>query len=360
MRTLRKEFNGFTAVDEISFAVEEGTALSLLGPSGCGKTTTLRCIAGLEAPDSGEISIAGDLMSAPKRRINVPPEKRGLGMVFQSYAIWPHMTVFDNVAFGLRTRSVPSKEIRPRVLNALAQTRLHGLENRFPSELSGGQQQRVALARALVYAPKVLLMDEPLSNLDARLREQTRVELRQIQDAAGITTIYVTHDQQEALAISDLIAVMSNGKILQIDRPDEIYNHPTSRFVAEFVGKSNVIRGHVLENSNGHMGSVRLDGTEGDSVFTCAVPENLMNGDKISVIVRPESLHVKPPSEVGENAIRGQIAQRIFLGNFLEYHVECGENTLVVQSPSHFSFEEGSNVSLWADPNVLVVLPEDQ
>ncbi|RLF25672.1 MAG: ABC transporter ATP-binding protein, partial [Thermoprotei archaeon] len=236
-----KRFGDFVAVDHISFHVREGEFFTLLGPSGCGKTTTLRLIAGFYKPDEGEIYFDNKLVN------DLPPWKRNIGMVFQNYALWPHMNVWDNIAYGLKVRKIPRREIEKRVKEAIRLVGLEGLEKRKPSQLSGGQQQRVALARALVIEPQVLLLDEPLSNLDAKVRAQLRVEIRKLQKKLKITTIYVTHDQEEALSISDRVAVMSHGRILQIGTPREVYENPSSRFIADFIGMSNFIEGTVKE-----------------------------------------------------------------------------------------------------------------
>src|SRR4051812_24558536 len=257
------------AVNGVSFRVEAGEQLTLLGPSGCGKTTTLRAIAGLGRPSAGAIRIGGQAVYSGREGINVPAEKRGLSMVFQSYAIWPHMTVFENVAYGLRGRRRGADEIRPRVREALALVQMGAFESRPASQLSGGQQQRVALARACVFQPSVLLFDEPLSNLDAKLRGDMRIELRQLQHRLGITSVYVTHDLEEALAMSDNIVVMREGVIAQIGSPGDIYNHPRNAFVADFVGSANLVRGR-------HRGDLDADGltaletASGDIVYGTA------------------------------------------------------------------------------------------
>ncbi len=240
LRGLVKKFGPVAAVDEISLDVELREIVALLGPSGCGKTTTLRCIAGLETPTSGQISIAGQLIFSAKK--NIPPEARDIGMVFQSYAIWPHMTVFKNVSYGLEMRRRSKSEIREKVTGILEMVGLPGMEGRYPSQLSGGQQQRVALARSLVAEPKILLFDEPLSNLDAKLREHMRIELKDLIKRVGITSIYVTHDQVEAMAISDRIVLMDRGKIVQSGNARELYERPSSGFIAEFLGSINFIK----------------------------------------------------------------------------------------------------------------------
>src|ERR687886_138082 len=248
---------GVLAVDHVSLTIREGQFATLLGPSGCGKTTTLNCIAGLEEPDGGRIAVGEVVLTDVSKRLILPPERRNLGMVFQSYALWPHMTVYDNLAFGLKLKKVPAAEQRRRIAEALELVGLSGLERRYPFQMSGGQQQRVALARAVVAQPRVLLLDEPLSNLDAKVREQARFWLRDFQKRLGITAMYVTHDQAEALAISDMVAVMSAGEVLQFAPPKEIYEQPTSRFVAEFIGQTSFLSGTVVDTSDGLM-TVRL------------------------------------------------------------------------------------------------------
>src|SRR5215471_1579386 len=258
------------AVDGVGLSIPAGRLLTLLGPSGCGKTTTLRCIAGLERPDSGRIVIGDQTVFDSARRIFVPPSDRGIGMVFQSYAIWPHMTVFENVAFPLRVardRRYGAAEIKDRVRQALEMVRMGGFEARPATQLSGGQQQRLAFARGLVREPQILLLDEPLSNLDAKLREQMRVELKRLQKRLGVTTVYVTHDQSEALALSDEIAVFNAGRIIQRGTPQEIYRHPKSQFVADFIGSANFLPGTVREGSDAE-GSAAVETPYG--LFRCS------------------------------------------------------------------------------------------
>ena len=247
-------YGDVTAVDGVGFDIAPGELVTLLGPSGCGKTTTLRAVAGLETPSGGSIRLNDETVYSATERRNVPTEKRGVSMVFQSYAIWPHMTVFDNVAYGLRVRKLPQSEVRDNVLRVLDLVQMQDYAERPASKLSGGQQQRVAVARAIAFSPNVLLFDEPLSNLDAKLRAEMRVELRELQRRLDITSLYVTHDQEEALAISDRVIVMNGGKIEQMGTPEEIYNRPRSRFVADFVGSANMIEGHVKSvNADGSL-----------------------------------------------------------------------------------------------------------
>src|SRR5919109_1899363 len=272
------------ALKGISLEVGEGEFCVLLGPSGCGKTTTLRCVAGLERPDGGEIEIAARLVSSQNERVHVPTERRDLGMVFQSYAIWPHMNVFQNVAFPLTQgqKRFPKSQVAEKVRNALKRVQLDGLEDRPATDLSGGQQQRVAMARAMVTEPKILLMDEPLSNLDARLREQMRVELKKITKTVGVTTLYVTHDQAEALSLGDKVCVMYNGEILQTAPPHEVYAKPNSLFVAQFVGEMNFIKGHVT-------GPSQVECPLG--TLPIPVPLGVSVASSVTLAVRPE--HVK-------------------------------------------------------------------
>jgi iron(III) transport system ATP-binding protein len=311
------------AIDGISLNAETGKLLTLLGPSGCGKTTTLRCLAGLERPNSGRIVIDGKVVFDSERRIFVPPSERALGMVFQSYAIWPHMTVFENVAFPLRVardRKYSTAEIKQEVGRVLEMVRLNGYENRASTQLSGGQQQRLAFARGLVRKPTLLLLDEPLSNLDAKLREQMRVELKRLQRSLGVTTVYVTHDQSEALALSDEIAVFSNGRIVQRGSPQEIYRRPGNQFVADFVGSANFFHGTVAAQSD-----------EGATVTTphgairCSFTAEVRPGQAVVVTARPEDLSISAqhPGD-GLNVFAGKVAHRVFLGEVTDYFVDLG------------------------------------
>jgi iron(III) transport system ATP-binding protein len=297
-----------TAVNGVSFTVGQGEHLTLLGPSGCGKTTTLRAIAGLEQPASGSISVDGKTMFDGARKINVPAEDRGVSMVFQSYAVWPHMTVFDNVAYGLRVRKQGRDEIKKNVERALDLVQMRHLGERGASKLSGGQQQRVALARAIAFSPTVVLFDEPLSNLDAKLRAEMRVELRELQQRLGITSVYVTHDQEEALAISDRVIVMNVGVIEQIGTPEQIYNSPRSRFVADFVGSANLIKGKVTGPG--------IFETEGGPVL-----RTVGASSGYEVAVRTAYIDLVP--QPGDNQLPGTVRQRLFHGDFVQYIVEC-------------------------------------
>lgn len=317
------------AVNEVSFNVERGQFYTLLGPSGCGKTTTLRCVAGLERPDSGEIRVDGIAVSSSKNGAWVPPNRRAIGMVFQSYAIWPHMSVFENVAFPLRYGStrVRGQEIRERVSKALEMVQLGHLADRAAPHLSGGQQQRLALARAFVMEPKVLLLDEPLSNLDAKLRDEMRVELRHLVKSLGVTTIFVTHEQIEALTLSDKIAVMKDGKIEQEGTPLEIYKKPATAFVADFIGKSNLIPGTVAVANEAN--SIRVDSALG--CLSCTAIGITESGAPIVVAIRPEHLELSPSGEPGENVLECTLETASFVGNVMDCTVRSGGTVLKVQ-----------------------------
>jgi len=318
------------AVRGIDLAVKEGQFYTLLGPSGCGKTTTLRCLAGLESATAGEISIAGMPVYSSSRRIIVPPHERDIGMVFQSYAIWPHMTVFENVAFPLREMRgrFSRAQIKEKVEQALHLVQLSGLEERPAPFLSGGQQQRLALARALVREPKVLLLDEPLSNLDAKLREDTRVELRELVKRLGITTVYVTHDQLEALTMSDVVAVMNQGRIVQEASPIEIYRAPKERFVANFIGLTNFLDGRVTLAPNGS-GYGTVETSSGS--LNCVVPATAKVEDTVTVVVRPEDIALSAGGapETGHNLLEGKVVGTLFMGEAMEYQLELSGGTMM-------------------------------
>lgn len=309
LRNLTKRFGDAVAVDALDLVIEDGELTTLLGPSGSGKTTVLRLVAGFLAPDGGTIEIGGRDI-AP-----LPPEKRDIGMVFQSYALFPHRNVFKNVAFGLERRSLSREAIASRVARALGMVRLEGLEHRAPSELSGGQQQRVALARALVIEPTLLLLDEPLSNLDAALRGELRLEIRRIQRELGITTVLVTHDQEEALSVSDRIAVLSDGQLQQLGAPNELYHEPANRFVAEFVGKMNLLPASRLD-----AGRYRL--TSGDEIRAA----NADGPAEVLVAVRPEVVRVG--TDDGGNRVKGTIQSRVFLGEITELRLALADGTM--------------------------------
>ncbi len=310
-------YGKFIAVHDFSLSIEKGSFVTLLGPSGCGKTTLLRSIAGLVDITRGQISIGG-------RRIDdVPIYKRNIGLVFQNYALFPHKSIFDNVAFGLKYRNVPKAEITTRVNRALEMVRLPGSERKLPSQLSGGQQQRIALARAIVFEPEVLLLDEPLSALDANMREEMRVEIKKIQKQTGITAIFVTHDQEEALSMSDRIVVMNAGTAEQIGTPQDVYDRPATTFVADFLGKANMLPGKVSAVRPGGA-TVTLSG---DQTVQIAIARPLSVGDAVTVVVRPQMLSV-PPAE-GANVLRGKITSTSYLGGSIIYEIEIGAGAVV-------------------------------
>jgi ABC-type Fe3+/spermidine/putrescine transport system ATPase subunit len=340
------------AVNGVGFQVRRGEHLTLLGPSGCGKTTTLRAIAGLETPSAGEIRIDDRAVYSSARKVNLPPEQRQLSMVFQSYAIWPHMTVAENVAYGLKLRKVPRDEINTRVNAVLDLVRLGGLGDRPAARLSGGQQQRVALARAIAFNPKALLLDEPLSNLDAKLRAEMRVELRELQQRIDVTSIYVTHDQEEALAISDRIIVMNGGLIEQVGTPAEIYDRPRTRFVADFIGAANIIVGHV--EPNGSDSTVMLR-TDSGALVRCQRPSVMPSGEAaVSVRTVYPELHRAEPSD-GTNVWPGRVARRVFLGDSVQYFVDwSGGRALSVRKLPLDTLDEGEPVFVQIDPRHCV------
>jgi iron(III) transport system ATP-binding protein len=350
------------AIDDVSFEVKEGELFTLLGPSGCGKTTTLRSIAGLEKPDKGKI-VVGDrvLFSAggngDGRTVNMPANQRGLGMVFQSYAIWPHMTVFDNVAFPLQVRKRsdrPSKkEIRERVERVLETMELSEQIDRQATKLSGGQQQRLALARALVIQPPLLLLDEPLSNLDAKLRESLRYELKRLQRELGITSIYVTHDQVEALALSTHIAVMRQGKVVQLGKPREVYMDPTNKFVAEFIGTSNFIPATIGQ----HSGTDYVVDTANGKLYIEAAHQ-LSVGTEVVVSIRPEAVSLTTQPRPGvANEWSGAVVTRAFLGDAVDHVVAVGKQEVRVRTNPEISIEPGTQVYLQLDPAKISLVP---
>ena len=332
--------SAFVALSGLELEVGDGEFVTLLGPSGCGKTTTLRLIAGYMEPTTGTIRAGEQLLSSPDGVI--PPERRGMGMVFQNYAVWPHKTVSENVGFGLRMRRVTGAALRQNVEAALDQVGLTGLGGRFPAELSGGQQQRVALARSLVVEPGILLFDEPLSNLDAKLREHMRGELKQLQRRTGITFIYVTHDQAEALALSDRIAVMSNGQLQQYGTPQEVYRRPANRVVADFMGLVNFLPGRVSAP-----GTVTLDGGE---ILHLVVPSGLSVGNAVDVAIRPEDIRLTLPSD-GLAGMSATVAEQVFLGNMTEHWLRlAGGTTLRVQTHPLEGHAPGADIAAIVDP----------
>jgi ABC-type Fe3+/spermidine/putrescine transport system ATPase subunit len=356
VRDLVVRYGTVVAVRGVTFTVLAGEHLTLLGPSGCGKTTTLRAIAGLERPTSGEIRIGGTPVFSSSPSMNVPAERRGLSMVFQSYAIWPHMSVFDNVAYGLRVRKRPDAEVKRRVSEALELVQLGDFGTRSASKLSGGQQQRVALARAFVFSPSVLLFDEPLSNLDAKLRAEMRVELKELQRRLGITSVYVTHDLEEALAISDRIVVMRDGVIEQVGTPSDIYDRPRNTFVADFIGSANLIRGRRRPDLE-REGLVVIETASGALVH--GVAGGRRAGDEALMAVRTVRLRLERGRPAGTvNAWPARIRQRVFQGDFTQYHVDWDGRTLIVRSAAAEALAEGDDVFVSADPRYCVLLEE--
>jgi iron(III) transport system ATP-binding protein len=316
LRGLTKRYGAQAAVDNVSLTIQHGSLLCLLGPSGCGKTTTLRLIAGFAEPSAGEIRVGDRVVSSPARTL--PPEQRNMSMIFQSYALWPHMTVAENVAYGLKLRKLDRAVIAQRLKALLAVTRLEPLAERYPGELSGGQQQRVALARALIVEPETLLLDEPLSNLDANLREEMRFEVRRLHDAYRYTTVYVTHDQSEAMTTADLIAVMNAGRIEQLGTPEEIYDRPRSEFVARFIGSSNILRGRNLDGEHVDIAGVALR-CEG---------ARLTPGEETSISIRQHDIELRTaPAQGGENVVPAKVVRQTYLGGTRDYTVEIADGT---------------------------------
>lgn len=348
------------AVNDISLEVREGEMFTLLGPSGCGKTTTLRSVAGLERPDSGVIRLGDKVLFSGGHgtRVHVPTNRRGLGMVFQSYAIWPHMKVFDNVAFPLqvvpRQTRLSRKEIRERVMRTLETMELADYAERHATKLSGGQQQRLALARALVTEPDLILLDEPLSNLDAKLRESMRFELKRFQRELGITSVYVTHDQVEALALSSRIAVIRDGQVMQVGTPREIYERPANRFVAEFIGTSNFIEGKVMERKGEYL-VVRTD----HGPLTAQVADPVGPGTEVVLAVRPEGVRISagPATGAAPNEWSGEVVTRSYLGDSVDHIVRVGNRELLARTHSKTSIAAGTGVTIQIDPPALSVIP---
>jgi iron(III) transport system ATP-binding protein len=358
LQRLTKKFTGMAAVNELNLEIKNGEFVSLLGPSGCGKTTTLRLLAGFLQPESGEILVNGEIVSSAT--FLVAPERRHMSMIFQSYAVWPHMTVFQNVAYGLKFKKLAGREIEAKTERLLRLVHLEGMKGRYPAELSGGQQQRVALARALVVEPQILLLDEPLSNLDANLREEMRFEIRRLHEEFGITTIYVTHDQSEAMVASDRIAVMNQGKIIQVGVPQEIFEAPTTRFVAEFIGKTNILAGHRDgENKVRLMPGLNVEvaspaNARGQHTFVCIRPHNLL-------LVGDES-GAQAMVRQGYNLFRGTIQRRIYFGDAIDYLIELMPNggaALRVVAPPSQRYERGESVFALARPEHCVVVSEE-
>ncbi|MEY8732670.1 ABC transporter ATP-binding protein [Peribacillus frigoritolerans] len=350
-----KQFGANVVLNGIDLEVKQGELLTLLGPSGCGKSTTLNLIAGFLDPDRGEVHIKGNNVT------KVPPYKRDLGMVFQTYSLFPHMTVYENLSFGLKLRKVGKAEQKKKISKALELVKMSGLENRYPRELSGGQRQRVAISRALVVEPELLLLDEPLSNLDAKLRHELRAEIKRLQKEIGVTTIFVTHDQEEALSMSDRVVVMNAGKIEQISTPTEIYNHPKTEFVFQFIGKSNCFEGNVsavdkrkvavkIGSDITHVDTNNVMGNEGD----------LKTGDEVKLYIRPEKLQIVSLDEKSSSPLdfhRAKISQMNYLGTSWEINVLLqGKSIQVLTSAFDSSWQNGSEVLIgWSPSEVMLV-----
>ncbi|HVT56089.1 MAG TPA: ABC transporter ATP-binding protein [Xanthobacteraceae bacterium] len=347
LRGLTKRYGTNAVVDDISLKIGHGLLVCLLGPSGCGKTTTLRLLAGFVEPSAGEILVGDRVISSPSRTL--PPEQRNMSMIFQSYALWPHMTVAENVAYGLRLRKMKSGAIKKRVQAMLATIKLEQLADRYPGELSGGQQQRVSLARALVVEPETLLLDEPLSNLDANLREEMRFEVRRLHDQYRYTTVYVTHDQSEAMTTADLIAVMNLGKIEQLGTPEQIYNTPRSEFVARFIGASNIVRGQRIDDNHIAFGGARL---RCNSV--------LPGGSERSISIRQHDIQLSvSPLPREENVLAGDIVRQVFLGGHRDYIVTVeGGTQLRIITPADQIVAAGTKVWLHLPPTHCHVLAD--
>ena len=342
------------AVIDLSLDIAPSRFVTLLGPSGCGKTTTLRLIAGYLVPDQGTIRVGDRELSSPQRV--VPPDRRGMGMVFQNYAVWPHKTVFENIAFGLKLRKLPARLLAEKVERMMELVNLSGLGERYPHALSGGQQQRVALARSLVVEPEILLLDEPLSNLDAKLRERMRAELKALQRRTGITFVYVTHDQAEALALSDDIAVLHRGRLQQVGSPRDVYAKPANRIVADFMGLVNLLPARVLSVSSGAgivgAGALRL---------TLPLPRGASTGDAVDLAIRPEAILLLPLGAAPDGAVPARIEEQTYLGNLSEYYVALADGTrLRVQTDAGIERRAGDAVLVVIDPERCYVFAADQ
>jgi len=359
---LVKSYRATLALDDVSFEFDKGI-LSILGPSGCGKTTLLRCIAGLEVPDHGAIFIADKLQTSISRGIFVPPYSRAIGFVFQNYALWPHMSVFSNVAFGLKLQKLSADEIRRRVQSSLELVGLRDYEGRYPSQLSGGQQQRVALARSIVMEPRLILLDEPLSNLDAKLREETRVELRKLIKKVGISALYVTHDQEEAFVISDTVIVMDKGKILQCASPDEIYNKPANQFVASFIGRAAVVDGRLVR-AEGQDCLVEIPDFN-NTTLVCPKPKGAAAGEACKVVIRTAEVELDSRKlNHKDNVLEGLMLSHEYRGGLTDHRILVGSKEIVVTShklcPMINIEDRGERIYVYIDKSALSVITEPQ
>ena len=353
IENLDKTFGRVRALASVSLQAAEGEMLVLVGPSGCGKTTCLRCIAGLERPTAGRIRIGERMITAIDEGVFVPPEKREIGMVFQSYAVWPHMTVFENVAYPLRSLGVRGDTLRARVMEALKLVQLDLLAERYSSQISGGQQQRVALARSLVSAPKLLLFDEPLSNLDANLRLQMRIEIKELQKRLGFTAVYVTHDQTEAMAIADRIAIMDRGVLRQVGTPREIYERPDNAFVAGFMGTTNLLEGTVVSRDAESalvrtLGGIEVRAAQGEAA----------TGETVRVSIRPEAIEIRPGPATGVNTWSATIRLATYVGETIIYRAEIGGQAIELHARPADTYATGQSVTLAADPRNCRLLRE--
>lgn len=346
LKNVTKRFDEVIAANDVNLTINDGEFFTFLGPSGCGKTTSMRMIAGLEFPTEGTIFYDDADVT------QLPSFKRNTGMVFQNYALWPHMKVAENVAYGLEIRKLQKDEIKKKVDDVLELVGLAGMGDRFPNQLSGGQQQRVALARVLVVEPDILLLDEPLSNLDAKLRVEMREEIKDIQRKLGITTIYVTHDQEEAMAVSDRIAIQNHGKIMQVGTPQEIYNKPDNLFIATFIGKGALLEGTVQDT--GDLISVETDGSTLDGINTGK--QMINKGDSVACVLRPESFHLSEPDEP-YNIIDGVIEWSAFVGAVSEVKIMIGEATLMIDAPPDREYASGEHMKVYVPKTKTVVLP---
>jgi len=365
IQNLYKTFDRVIAVNGINLDIAQGEFFTLLGSSGCGKTTTLRMVGGLEKPDGGEIYLGDQCLVSREKNLFIKPEKRNMGMVFQSYALWPHMTVFENVSYPLKLRGIKGREAEKKVADVLALVGLAGLEERPAPALSGGQQQRVALARALVFSPKVLLLDEPLSNLDAQLREEMRRELKSLQQRVNITVIFVTHDQIEALSLSDRIAIMKFGVLEQVGTPEEVYYHPATSFVRDFLGKTFLLPGKVSGIANQQV-TVEVHGIA--SAALVLQQSNIVSsangtsavGQSVMVAIRPEQVSILGTMADGRpNTVQANLQSVLFLGDRYEYTVEIGSETRVLVSPASKQVKRGDKIFLELKPEGMTLWPRE-